>query len=287
MISLTSIMIAKEIDLDKSKGTDQERIVSLHPTPQSLEVAEDIMIQVTFDVALDAKHLKKNDITLEKLSEKKKKKIKGEVAYISDKKAVTFKPESPLEVGYYEIKIKSLKPIKEEKKKKIKEISYRFYVPEVINGYMLPLEPDASVNNSTVLGIDSNDNGVRDDVERYLIKKYKDHHKIVTEIGFQLARAYQKILDNPLNTEENHKALISAIDCNHYFKFTAKYFGDSVLVDHYIDDKLHNFQLNTKSRVTAYLLYDKQLSGGVYDLTKYSEEKSRCSSEVLKILGGE
>jgi len=66
------------------------------------------MIEVTFDIALDAKYVKKNDITLEKLSEKKKKKIKGEVAYLSEEKAVTFKPNMPLEVGYYEIKIKSL-----------------------------------------------------------------------------------------------------------------------------------------------------------------------------------
>jgi len=65
-------MIAKEIELDKSTGIEQERIVALHPNPQSLEVSEDIMIKVTFDIALDAKHVKKNDITLEKLSEKKR-----------------------------------------------------------------------------------------------------------------------------------------------------------------------------------------------------------------------
>jgi len=31
------------------------------------------MVEVTFDIALDAKYVKKNDITLEKLSEKKRK----------------------------------------------------------------------------------------------------------------------------------------------------------------------------------------------------------------------
>lgn len=37
---------------------------------------------------------------------------------------------------------------------------------EVINGITVPLEPDVQVNNSTLAGVDSNSNGVRDDVER-------------------------------------------------------------------------------------------------------------------------
>jgi len=41
----------------------------------------------------------------------------------------------------------------------------------VINGYTLPPEPDPVVNDSTILGIDSNDNGVRDDVEIWLLEK--------------------------------------------------------------------------------------------------------------------
>ena len=37
-----------------------------------------------------------------------------------------------------------------------------------INGYKLPPQPDETLNNSTLLGIDSNPNGVRDDVERWI-----------------------------------------------------------------------------------------------------------------------
>lgn len=33
LLCLSTLMLAKEIDLDKSKGTDQEVIVSLNPTP--------------------------------------------------------------------------------------------------------------------------------------------------------------------------------------------------------------------------------------------------------------
>jgi hypothetical protein len=39
---------------------------------------------------------------------------------------------------------------------------------EVINGQTVPLAPDPAINNSTVAGVDSNKNGVRDDVERLI-----------------------------------------------------------------------------------------------------------------------
>ena len=44
---------------------------------------------------------------------------------------------------------------------------------ETINDYELPPEPDPKINNATLLGIDSNNNGVRDDVERWIYKTYK------------------------------------------------------------------------------------------------------------------
>ncbi len=123
-------------------------------------------------------------------------------------------------------------------------------------------------------------------MERFIIKKYKDHHKAVTEIGFQAARAYQKILANPLNTEENHKALSDSLDCNLYFKNAAEEFGDEKLTDYILYDDFENMILNTKSRVRTYLEYDGQLSGGSYRLTPNSKKKSKCSQEVLELVGG-
>jgi len=88
-----------------------------------------------------------------------------------------------------------------------------------------------------------------------------------------------------LNTEENYKALRDSSDCNFYFREVADQLGDSILIDHRINFK--KLQLNTKSRVRAYLTYDRQLSGGVYRLTPYSQTKNKCSNEVLNLLGGE
>ena len=43
---------------------------------------------------------------------------------------------------------------------------------ELINGIIVPPEPAPSVNNATIGGVDSNADGVRDDVERVIAKKF-------------------------------------------------------------------------------------------------------------------
>jgi len=90
--------------------------------------------------------------------------------------------------------------------------------PEIVNGYILPPEPDETLNNSTLLGIDSNDNGVRDDVEIYVIKRYAkdpDFPKTKTALAMQYAWSSQKILDNP--TMESNEFEDNALACQYYW----------------------------------------------------------------------
>jgi hypothetical protein len=63
-----------------------------------------------------------------------------------------------------------------------------------VNGHRLPPEPDPAVNNATLLGIDSNNNGARDDVERWIYNEYKDKHPIHIDIAMQAARGYRLVL---------------------------------------------------------------------------------------------
>jgi hypothetical protein len=61
----------------------------------------------------------------------------------------------------------------------------------VINGYILPPEPDHEENDKTLLGIDVNHNGMRDDVERYIVIKESKHSKYPktwTSIELQIER---------------------------------------------------------------------------------------------------
>jgi len=154
-----------------------------------------------------------------------------------------------------------------------------------INGYRLPPEPDPKVNNATLLGIDVNNNGVRDDVERYLLNKYKDHHKIVSEIALQSGRAFQIILEDPDHAKETTKFMDAAQFCNYYFKSSAKSYGDPILVNHNIMDyKFEDLQLNTKERIKAYLDYNHNLSGGVYRMAGGLERKASCDFNVTELL---
>lgn len=50
--------------------------------------------------------------------------------------------------------------------------------PEAINGYQLPPEPDPVLNNSILLGIDANENDVRNDVEQWIYMECKDKHPV-------------------------------------------------------------------------------------------------------------
>ena len=130
LVSLYSLVYAKEIDISKSKGLDQEVIIELYPKPTARDVEKSLTIKAEFAIEIDEKSIQKNNIKLKNLDKKKKKPIiKGDII-LTDSKSLSFTPHKALESGFYEVEIKSLKAIKSEKKKKIKEIKYRFEVPE-------------------------------------------------------------------------------------------------------------------------------------------------------------
>jgi len=93
------------------------------------------------------------------------------------------------------------KESKPAKHKKIKPAK-----PEVINGYTLPPEPDPKINNATLLGVDSNNNGVRDDVERWIVKNFEHgefrNNLYLTDKVLAKAKNHQLRLANEYPTPE-------------------------------------------------------------------------------------
>ena len=61
-----------------------------------------------------------------------------------------------------------------------------------INGHSVPAEPEPAANVSNVAGVDSNSNGVRDDVERKLAAV--DSDKAVYQSLLSIAREQQRLL---------------------------------------------------------------------------------------------
>ena len=153
---------------------------------------------------------------------------------------------------------------------------------ETINGHILPPEPDTKINNSTLLGIDSNNNGVRDDVERWIYKTYKDKHPIHIDIAMQAGRNYKLVLKTPKRAKEIRKKVNSSIHCNWYYKGYAKFFNEPILMKKNINPSVFAKYFNTKERKDIYWQYDKLLSGDSYSLPKIMTLKTYCDFNISK-----
>ena len=152
----------------------------------------------------------------------------------------------------------------------------------IINGTRLPPEPNEEENNATLVGVDVNNNGVRDDVERWVYQEYKDKHPVHIEIGMQSARTWEKIFTDPSNPETTDM-VDAAIACEVYYEV----YSDPIL----IFDPIGLFQqvrgkaLNIPERRDAFFAYDKALSGGVYTLPKSGTRKGMCDFNTLTVTG--
>jgi len=183
-------------------------------------------------------------------------------------------------------KPKESKPVKHKKIKPAK--------PEVINGYTLPPEPDPKINNATLLGVDSNHNGIRDDVERWIIAHYaKDpkYPKTKTAIALQYAKASQYIISHdPKHAYENktYEIFDRAMDCEGYWLNTiTKDMNSSAYIDFSLENNIFgdNFKskmFNTKERTKAYWQFNGSLSGHMLGGGGgiMSSTKDKCDTDI-------
>jgi len=157
-------------------------------------------------------------------------------------------------------------------------IAYNFVAnsEEVIHGHTLPPEPDPVVNNATLGGVDSNGNGVRDDVERAIYKKYnKKLHAVFMMDG---AKQFQKILMQPVeNAKDIQKDISRTLDCKIYLRrIDSEIKSDEFNFVGYLE----NVTFNNPERVKRYLDYNIALSGGNYASYPQDWAKHSCSQEV-------
>jgi hypothetical protein len=128
--------------------------------------------------------------------------------------------------------------------------------PSLPSGYTLPPMPDSTSNSATIEGIDSNNNGVRDDVEIYIYTNYSKPEEQRSQM--QTARMIQDSLLNIKNKEDAYKwndIASKAIDCN------IKVFGWEYNSLHDVNSQI----LNTRERIKQQLEVEHILSGGVYE----------------------
>jgi len=140
----------------------------------------------------------------------------------------------------------------------------------IVNGHVLPPEPDSAVNNATLLGIDVNNNGVRDDVERWIYETYD--HPIERGIFMQSSRAYNSLLTTPLVKHQPNKDMRNTTSCQFYWEDNNDYIAKKYEYKYFSTD-INTVQFNTVKRMVARRKYELSLSGGVYSIPSASKEK--------------
>lgn len=151
----------------------------------------------------------------------------------------------------------------------------------VINGHTLPAMPDKTLNDSTLLGIDSNDNGVRDDVERKIYLTYDK--RVNQELMMQSLKRHQSMLADPnliKNAYDWEETSNKDSGCKYYLydKYDIPFIKNSV---HFIEDNTYN----SEERIRKYMRYNNALSGGVFGTPTSAEVESSCDFNVTEALG--
>jgi hypothetical protein len=149
-----------------------------------------------------------------------------------------------------------------------------------INGHRLPPEPDPTINNATLLGIDSNNNGVRDDVERKIYASYK--RPIEQVYMMQNAKIYPQTLEDPVaaaQSKELEKENWNWASCDSFLLLKGiETSSDSVRF-------MENTYFNTKERMRAYIEFNEASSGGVYNIPLLRDaDEANCDFNVTKML---
>ena len=135
----------------------------------------------------------------------------------------------------------------------------------------LPPDPGPA-GKATLAGVDSNDNGVRDDVERYIAINHQDSAKVRAALMQFTVVAQSRLLD----ATDTQKSIQHAIESGKAIECMV-YVTGSVQKEEDLYNELRPVILNTDARNKAYFAYDKQLGGQYFPGTPDSQAASACT----------
>lgn len=215
-------------------------------------------------------------------------KLLAQVTYINDStKLVTkevewiFRPSHAVRINGEKLKAKDNAKVKIQAKLAGKlSNAITIDINWITDGITLPPAPDTNINNATLEGIDINNNGVRDDVERKIFHRYpKRLHRALLMYS---AILYQEALVRPLEmAKETQKIGTKSLDCQLYLMGL----DDEINSDEFSTVTfLEDATFNTKERVRKYLDYNIALSGGSYGSSPRDWNRDACSPDVIKAL---
>lgn len=173
--------------------------------------------------------------------------------------------------GFYRLYVK-VKIKKDKNEEHLYRSAYhdyvRFVVAEKANGVPMP---DSTENKATIAGVDSDKNGIRDDIQIWINEEFEER-PIVKLALEQLARDMQTELVNS-NTEELSKiATIKALDSS--ICLSSIIGLDEKIIQ---QKRLKERMLNTKMRLDADTRVNANFSGSKYSISIEPEYmKSTC-----------
>ena len=141
-----------------------------------------------------------------------------------------------------------------------------------IAGQSLPPDP-GEAGKQTLLGIDSDSDGVRDDIQRYIYFAYPDNEKVRIALS-HIAIEYQKLLLQPDNREAasmHANKMARHGEC--LFYIMGEKSGDARAA-------LKAEIMNTEERILEYITYNESLAGTVISGAPMKEWKNSCAFNV-------
>ncbi|TRO82575.1 hypothetical protein [Trichloromonas acetexigens] len=138
------------------------------------------------------------------------------------------------------------------------------------NGLLLPPDPGEE-GKVTLTGIDSDNDGVRDDIQRFIVLNYGNNVPLVNALHGQ-ALAQQELM---VNGQADKEAALRAFE-----RYTLAAGCSSLLEDRndalVTNRKLRAQLLNTEERYEAYMRADQNLSGETFSVGSQTEIEQSC-----------
>lgn len=180
---------------------------------------------------------------------------------------------SKLPPGFYQLYVK----IRDRKNKEHEyKTQYKNYAKFVIDNSLQVPMPNEKENNKTIAGIDSDGDGIRDDVQRWINEEFSTNSEIKSAIR-QIAIGKQMDLLNSANREQSILISKKVLDSNHcLYSLTGLSKGAKIIRE--LNSKL----LNTKERIYAEVKANSNFSGQAYDLPVTKEDElALCDFDIV------
>lgn len=173
---------------------------------------------------------------------------------------------SSLPPGFYQLYVKVIdKKTKREHDFKTKHHGFvRFVIDETLQ---VPV-PDPKKNNETIAGIDSDNDGIRDDIQRWINEEYSNQPRVNLGVK-QLARSMQADILNAGNKDNSIIMGRKMLDSAHCLKSIVGFDKEPKIYN-----KIKSKLLNTQERLLLEIKANANFSGQGYLGPQTDEEES-------------